>query len=98
MFEVHRYEASTFLTQDRPIASLPTLLSTSSVDSTPSAIQSVHRFYRGSWVALAGALGLFLDPIPVGVFAFGVFPQPFAHEFHASRGEVSFAPRIGDMK
>jgi MFS family permease len=97
MFEVHRCEASTFLTQDRPNASLPTLLSISSADSTPSAIQSVHRVYRGWWVALAGALGLFLGPIPVGVFAFGVFLQPFAHEFHASRGDVSFARTLNSM-
>ena len=37
------------------------------------------------------ALGLFLGPIPLGVFSFGVFLKPLALEFQAGRGSISFA-------
>lgn len=40
---------------------------------------------------LASALGLFLGPIPIVVFSFGVFLKPLIQEFHTGRGAVSLA-------
>ena len=36
-------------------------------------------------------LGLFLGPIPIVVFSFGVFLRPLIQEFHSGRGAVSLA-------
>ena len=44
------------------------------------------------WVVVAtAALGLFLGAFPIVAFSFGVFFQPFVHEFHRSRAAVSLA-------
>jgi predicted MFS family arabinose efflux permease len=55
------------------------------------AMQPRSGIFYGWRVVMASALGLFLGPIPVAVFSFGVFLQPFAQEFHSSRGAVSLA-------
>lgn len=47
--------------------------------------------FYGWWVALTGAAGLFLGVTPIVVFSFGVFLGPITQDFHAGRGEVSFA-------
>jgi MFS family permease len=55
------------------------------------------RFFYGWWVVLTCALGLFLGPIPIVVFSFGVFLKPLIHEFHSNRGAVSFAFTLYQM-
>ena len=47
--------------------------------------------FYGWWVALTAAAGLFLGLTPIVVFSFGVFLGPIAWDFHAGRGDVSFA-------
>lgn len=47
--------------------------------------------FYGWWVALTAAAGLFLGVIPIVVFSFGVFLGPLTRDFHAGRGDVSFA-------
>jgi MFS family permease len=42
-------------------------------------------------VVLSSALGLFLGPLPVVVFSFGVFLGPIVRDFHSNRGQVSLA-------
>lgn len=49
------------------------------------------RIFYGWWVVLTCALGLFLGPIPIVIFSFGVFLKPLIQEFHSSRGAVSLA-------
>jgi MFS family permease len=49
------------------------------------------RIFYGWWVVLSAALGLFLGPIPIVLFSFGVFLKPLIREFHSNRGDVSFA-------
>jgi MFS family permease len=49
------------------------------------------RLFYGWWVVLACALGLFLGPIPITVFSFGIFLKPLTQEFHTGRGAVSLA-------
>jgi MFS family permease len=53
--------------------------------------ESRPRWFYGWWVALITALGLFLGPIPVIVFCFGIFLRPLVQEFHSTRGAVSLA-------
>lgn len=40
---------------------------------------------------MISAMGLFLGPIPIVVFSFGVFVKPLIHEFHAARATISLA-------
>ena len=49
------------------------------------------RLFYGWWVVLISALALFLGPIPITVFSFGVFLKPLIQEFHEGRGAVSLA-------
>jgi MFS family permease len=49
------------------------------------------RIFYGWWVVLSSALGLFLGPIPIVLFSFGVFLHPLIREFHSNRGDVSMA-------
>jgi len=49
------------------------------------------RLFYGWWIVLSAAVGLFLGPIPIVVFSFGVFLKPLVQEFHSGRGEVSLA-------
>jgi MFS family permease len=49
------------------------------------------RLFYGWWVVVASAIGLFLGPIPIMVFSFGVFLKPLVREFHAGRGPISLA-------
>ena len=55
---------------------------------------SRSRFFYGWWISATCALGLFLGPIPIGIFAFGIFLKPLATEFHAGRGTVSLAQTL----
>jgi MFS family permease len=50
-----------------------------------------RRLFYGWWVVATSALGLFIGPIPIMVFSFGVFLRPLVQEFHSSRGAVSLA-------
>ena len=52
------------------------------------------RLFYGWWVVLTCALALFLGPIPILVYSFGVFLKPFVHDFGAGRGTVSLAVTI----
>ena len=54
-------------------------------------IKTRPRLFYGWWVVLTSALGLFLGPIPIVVFSFGIFLKPLAQEFHSGRGKVSLA-------
>ncbi len=47
--------------------------------------------FFGWWVAVTAAAGLFLGVVPIVVFSFGVFLGPISRDFHAGRGDVSFA-------
>lgn len=49
------------------------------------------RLFYGWWVVVTSALGLFLGPIPIVVFSFGIFLKPLAQEFHSGRGKISLA-------
>src|SRR5579863_1272379 len=59
-----------------------------------SNIRTERQLLQGWWVVMASAVALFLGPIPISVFSFGVFLQPWAHDFHASRGAISLARMI----
>jgi MFS family permease len=48
-------------------------------------------FFPGWTMVAISAVGLFLGAFPIVVFAFGVFFESFAREFHASRAAVSLA-------
>jgi predicted MFS family arabinose efflux permease len=63
--------------------------------SNVRVIGSRPRMFYGWWVVLASALGLFLGPIPILVFSFGVFLRPLVQEFHSGRGAVSLARTLG---
>jgi predicted MFS family arabinose efflux permease len=54
-------------------------------------IRNRPRLFYGWWVVLTSALGLFLGPIPIVVFSFGIFLKQLAQEFHSGRGKVSLA-------
>jgi MFS family permease len=56
-----------------------------------------RRVFYGWWVVLTSALGLFLGPIPIVVFSFGVFLAPLAQEFHSGRGAVSLSRTLNAM-
>jgi len=50
------------------------------------------------WVVVAtAALGLLLGAFPIVAFSFGVFFQPFVHEFHSTRAAVSLAFTIHNV-
>ncbi len=49
------------------------------------------RLFYGWWVVVTSAVALFLGPIPIVVFSFGVFLKPLIKEFHSGRGAVSLA-------
>ena len=53
--------------------------------------KSPPKWFYGWWVVLISAWGLFLGPIPIVIFSFGVFLKPLTQEFHSSRGAVSLA-------
>jgi predicted MFS family arabinose efflux permease len=60
-------------------------------DSDAQETGTLFSIFYGWRIVLASALSLFLGPVPLTVFSFGVFLQPFVQEFHASRGTVSLA-------
>lgn len=47
--------------------------------------------FSGWWIVLTSAFAMFLGPVPIVVFSFGVFLTPLAQEFHSSRAAVSLA-------
>lgn len=49
------------------------------------------RVFYGWWIVAVSALGLFLGAASIVVYSFSVFLAPLAHEFHSSRGAISFA-------
>lgn len=51
----------------------------------------VPRVFYGWWIVAVSALGLFLGAASIVVYSFSVFLAPLAHEFHSSRGAISFA-------
>jgi predicted MFS family arabinose efflux permease len=59
-----------------------------------AGIAARPRSFYGWWIVLTSALGLLLGPIPISIFSFAVFLQPWAQEFHASRGAVSLARTV----
>lgn len=58
---------------------------------------SPPRLFYGWWVVLTCALALFLGPIPILIFSFGVFLKPFVRDFHAGRGTISLALTFATM-
>ena len=62
---------------------------TDAIAITTSALRTHPRVFYGWWVVLISALALFLGPIPILVFSFGVFLKPLSQEFHSGRGAVS---------
>ena len=53
--------------------------------------------FYGWWVALTSALGLFLGPIPIAIFSFGIFLKPLSADLHAGRGAISFARTLASV-
>jgi predicted MFS family arabinose efflux permease len=56
-----------------------------------SAKRTTGWLFYGWRVVAASAVALFFGPIPLNVFSFGVFLQPWAREFHATRAAISLA-------
>jgi MFS family permease len=56
-----------------------------------SAERIRRRLFYGWWVALAAALGLFLNTATVIVFTFGIFAKAIGAEFHSGRANISLA-------
>jgi MFS family permease len=54
-------------------------------------IRTGRQLFYGWWVVLTSAFALFLGPVPIVVFSFGVFLKPLIQEFHSGRGAVSLA-------
>jgi predicted MFS family arabinose efflux permease len=48
-----------------------------------------HSIFRGWWVVLTAAIGLFWAPVTI--FSFSVFLKPLMQSFHAGRAAVSLA-------
>jgi MFS family permease len=53
--------------------------------------------FYGWWVAMTSALGLFLGPIPIAIFSFGVFLKPLSGDLHVGRGTVSLAHALASL-
>ena len=58
---------------------------------TPAIAEKQPSALSGWLVVLTSAFALFLGPVPIMVFSFGVFLTPFSQEFHTGRAAVSFA-------
>ena len=55
------------------------------------------RIFYGWWVALAAALGLFLNSATIIVFPFGIFAKAIGGEFHSGRAAISLAFTIHNL-
>jgi MFS family permease len=49
------------------------------------------KVFYGWWIALTGALALFLSTVTIVIFPFGIFAAAIAQEFHAGRAKISLA-------
>jgi MFS family permease len=50
-----------------------------------------HKILYGWWIALTGALALFLSTVTIVIFPFGIFARAIAQEFHVGRAKISLA-------
>ena len=55
------------------------------------------KVFYGWWVALAAALGLFLNTATIIVFSFGFFATAIGQEFHSGRAKISLAFTIHNL-
>jgi len=55
------------------------------------ATQHSGRIFRGWWIVVAAAVGLFMGYVPIIGFSFSVFFRPLSLEFGWSRSEISLA-------
>jgi MFS family permease len=55
------------------------------------------KVFYGWWIALTGALALFLSTVTLVVFPFGIFARAIAQEFHAGRAKISLAFTIHSL-
>jgi MFS family permease len=53
--------------------------------------------FYGWWVALTGALGLFLNTATIVVFSFGIFARAMGPEFRSGRASISLAFTIHNL-
>jgi MFS family permease len=49
------------------------------------------KVFYGWWIALTGALALFLSTVTIVILPFGIFAGAIAQEFHAGRAKISLA-------
>lgn len=49
------------------------------------------KVFYGWWIALTGALALFLSTVTIVILPFGIFAQAIAQEFHTGRAKISLA-------
>jgi MFS family permease len=59
--------------------------------SSMEATQHSGRIFRGWWIVMAAAVGLFMGYVPIIGFTFSVFFRPLSLEFGWSRSEISLA-------
>ncbi len=55
------------------------------------------KLFYGWWVALAAALGLFLNTATIIVYSFGFFAREIGQEFHVGRARISLAFTIHNL-
>ena len=53
--------------------------------------------FYGWWIALTGALALFLSTATIVIFPFGIFARAIAGEFHSGRAKISLAFTIHNL-
>jgi MFS family permease len=59
--------------------------------SSMEATRPSGRIFRGWWIVVAAAVGLFMGYVPIIGFTFSVFFRPLSLEFGWSRSEISLA-------
>ncbi len=55
------------------------------------------KVFYGWWIALTGALALFLSTATIVIFPFGIFARAIAQEFHTGRAKISLAFTIHNV-
>jgi MFS family permease len=55
------------------------------------------KVFYGWWIALTGALALFLSTVTIVILPFGIFARSIAQEFHAGRAKISLAFAIHSL-
>ena len=55
------------------------------------------RVFYGWWVVLTVALALFLGPLPIMVFSFGVFLKALSGEFHSGSAAISLGFTLDNL-